>query len=140
MMPALTAEPKDTPPANAPRVAWLTPEKGFSDWTLQQDLVAADRMIAQLEQDLRSERGEPVVCENHVDERSMSISHDDQACRSHSVCLLRSLFPFGSAALLVGVGLLAGSLAGDFADLWDWGLAAIVMGQTALLVAALSRS
>jgi hypothetical protein len=43
----------------------------------------------------------------------------------------------GLAALPVGAGLVLGSFASDHHRLWDWGLAVMVAGQTALLLASL---
>ncbi|MCH5377420.1 MAG: hypothetical protein JJ992_25955 [Planctomycetes bacterium] len=142
MMQALTADMQGTMPDRARGAVWLKPENGFDDWTLWQDLDAADRELAALERELfsRVPPNSRVTLPEPGGDRSGSISPEADDGPALGLCTLRGLFFAGSLALLAGLGLLIASFFGERRGLWDWGLATIVMGQAALLLASLTPS
>ncbi len=152
MMQALTANQPATVSGRATNAGWAKPERGFDDWTLQEDLAAADRVLAALERD-RAARFEPGPLSLQGKQRcsrerlQTGSGQQDPAKErpshpgsSPGACALRYLLPVGSAALLVGASLLVGSFFSDRGELWDGGLTVIVIGQTALLLASLAPS
>jgi len=142
MMQALTANQPATVSGRATNAGWAEPERGFDDWTLQEDLAAADRVLAALERD-RAARFEPEATapgETGSGQQEPAKERPSPPGSTPGACALRYLLPVGSAALLAGASLLVGSFFSDRGELWDGGLTVIVIGQTALLLASLAPS
>jgi hypothetical protein len=144
MTPALTANRSSSNSNRSTGLVWTNPERGFDDWYLREDLDATDRLLAELEREStaeqrvrRSDAGNTATDAQSLAGVAREAS-SGQSSRPLPIGVVRVLWPLGIAALLVGAGLVLGSFAAECGELWDGGLAVMVIGQAALLLASLA--
>ena len=138
-MPALTATQPTTGIQSAEDLVWMKPARGFDAWVLRRDIEAADQVLDDWDRQSGARQGRcPAVPDGLAAEndplRPRGGDHPGRALRAG---VARALSVFGFATLPVGAGLVLGSFSGDHHRLWDWGLATMVVGQMALLLASL---
>jgi hypothetical protein len=139
MMPAMTATRSTTGAASAEELVWLRPERGFESRLLRQELDAADSLLSSLQRELAAERERCLSVADTAAQRSSVAASDARPTgRPAQGRVLPALLALGIVVLLVGAGMVLGSLAGDRDTLWNWGLAVMVTGQTAVLLASLA--
>jgi hypothetical protein len=138
-MPALTATQPTTGIQPAEDLVWMRPSRGFDAWVVRRDLEAADPVLDDWNQESGARQGLCTALSDGLATENDSLRPGvcDRSGTALRAGLARGLSFFCFATLPVAAGLVLGSFSGDHHRLWDWGLATMVVGQMALLLASL---